>query len=184
MASKVQNEVWGAIALRGVLATLFGFAAVFWPSITIVTLVYLFSAFVLANGIITFIAGLSGSYNQGRTLIGRILIILLGILEIGVGVYLLRHTFVSFATLILLIGFTLIFHGIVDFFSALFEEGSAMHKTASAVGGIIAVLAGIVILFQPAKSGVAFVWILGIYALITGPLLIALAFDMKNNPAP
>lgn len=180
MAKPANNELWGAIALRGVLAILFGLAAVFWPGITLVTIVYLFAAFILANGIVTFVLGLSNSHNEGRTMTGRLLTLLLGVLEIGVGVYLLRHTTVAFATLILLIGFVLIIHGVVDFFSVFFEEGSGLYKTVTAVAAIIAVVAGVLLLFQPEAAGVAFVWILGIYALISGPLLIALAMDLKK----
>ncbi len=46
--------------------------------------------------------------------------------------------------------------------------------------GLFAGLAGIVMLFQPVSGGVAFVWILGLYALITGPLLIALSLEVDK----
>jgi uncharacterized membrane protein HdeD (DUF308 family) len=105
----------------------------------------------------------------------------MGIIELGVGVYLLRHPTVTFATLILLIGFTLIIRGVVDVIGSLFEGGiSATGKVLSIIGGLLALLAGIVVLFQPVASGVAFVWILGIYALIAGPLQIALAADARK----
>jgi uncharacterized membrane protein HdeD (DUF308 family) len=47
--------------------------------------------------------------------------------------------------------------------------------------GAIAIVAGVVLLFQPESSGVAFVWILGLYALLTGPLMIALALDLNKR---
>lgn len=46
--------------------------------------------------------------------------------------------------------------------------------------GIVTGLAGILMLFQPAASGVAFVWILGLFALITGPLMIAMSLDLRK----
>lgn len=181
MAVAERNEIWGALALRGVVTLLFGIAAVFWPGITLVTLLYLFSAFILVNGIITFVLGLTNAYNEGETFFGRVLSILLGVLEIGVGVYLLRHVGIAFTTFILLIGLILIVRGVFEFFAAIFEEGSAMSKTATLILGLITAIAGIIILFQPEAGGVAFVWILGIYALIAGPLMIALAMDMKKE---
>lgn len=107
--------------------------------------------------------------------------LLFGILQVGVGIYLLRHPTVSFATLVLLIGFTLIIRGVFDIVSGLFDEGSSMYKAVMIIGGILAGLAGILVLFQPAKAGVAFVWILGVYALIVGPLTIALAMDVNKT---
>ena len=108
--------------------------------------------------------------------------VVLGVLEIGVGVYLLRHPLVSFTTLILLIAFALIIRGVIDIVAGLFEGGSAMRRTVMVIGGLLAGIAGVVLLFQPASGGVAFVWILGLYALLTGPMLIALALDIKNGP--
>ena len=176
----MSNEVWGALAFWGVLSILFGIAAVFWPGLTLVTLVYLFAGFILASGLVTFVLGLTNSYNEGGTLFGRILTVLLGVVEIGVGVYLLRHINVSFETFILLIGLALIVRGVIDFFGVFFEEGNAFVKTVLMVAGLVTVLAGIVVLLQPAAGGVAFAWILGLYALITGPLMIALATDMRK----
>lgn len=179
--SVTRNETWGALALRGVLTIIFGFAAVFWPGLTLVTLVYLFSAFILANGIVGLVLGLSNSRNEDSSLLGKVLAVALSVLEIGVGVYLLRHVNVSFKTFILLIGLTLIVRGVIDFFVGLFEAEGAMYKTAMIIGGILAAVAGAIILSQPVTAGVAFVWILGLYALVMGPLLVAMAMDIKNN---
>lgn len=169
------SNYWWVLTIRGIAAILFGVAAVFWPGITLVTLVYLFSAFVLINGVVDIVQGISGGGTSSR-----VLTLLLGALEIGLGVYLLRHTGVAAATLILLVGFTLIVRGVFDAVIAISED-SATGKTLSLVGGIVAVLAGIVVLTQPAASGVAFVWILGVFALVTGPLLIAMSIDVKRE---
>lgn len=171
----------GSLALRGVLALLFGVAAVFWPGITLVTLVYLFSAFVLVNGVVDLVFGVGRLANSDLSIVSRVVMLLFGILQVGVGIYLLRHPTVSFATLVLLIGFTLIIRGVFDIVSGLFDEGSSMYKAVMIIGGILAGLAGILVLFQPAKAGVAFVWILGVYALIVGPLTIALAMDVNKT---
>jgi uncharacterized membrane protein HdeD (DUF308 family) len=175
------KEMWGAVALRGMLSILFGIAAVFWPEITLVTLVYLFATYVLVNGLVNEIIGLINYGGTGNTFWGRLLLILLGLAEIGVGVYLLRHPLVSFATLILIIGLMLIVRGLFEAFVGIFGEGTPTFKAILIVSGILATLAGVIMLFQPVAGGVAFVWVLGLYALITGPMLLALAFEAKNS---
>src|SRR4051812_30656862 len=95
---------WWALMLRGIITVLFGIAAIFWPGITLLTLVYLFSAWVIIDGVIRIGTGIS---RVGRHQLG-ILTMLVGLLELGTGVYLVRHPAVPFATLILLIGFLLI----------------------------------------------------------------------------
>lgn len=171
---------WGGLALRGLLAIIFGIAAVFWPGLTLVTLVYLFGGFVLASGLITLVGGLGGLYDKAHSLLSRVLVLLLGVAEIGVGVYLLRHPEVAFTTLILLIGFVLVLRGVIDIAVGLFENDSLMHRTVMIIGGLIAGIAGVILLFQPEAGGIAFVWILGLYALLAGPMMVALALDIKN----
>jgi uncharacterized membrane protein HdeD (DUF308 family) len=173
------KDMWGAIVFRGFLTILFGIAAVFWPGITLVTLVYLFGVYVLISGVINQIVGLT-NWGGGGTFWSRILLIALGILELGVGVYLLRHPLVSFGTLILLIGLTLIVRALFEVFAGIFGEGGGSYRAVLVISGVLTGLAGIVLLFQPASGGVAFVWILGLYALISGPLLVALGFEAKH----
>lgn len=167
---------WWVLTVRGIAAILFGIAAVFWPAITLVTLVYLFSAYVLVSGIVDIVHGISAIAHRNTWFLSLIL----GILQLGVGIYLLRRPLLSFATLVLLIGFTLIVRGVVEGVGAFSEDAPASIKTLIIIGAIISVLAGIVMLFQPAAAGVAFVWILGLYALITGPILIAMSLDVKH----
>jgi len=178
MANVAAKDMWGALLVRGLAAVLFGIAAVFWPGITLVTLVYLFGAFVLANGLVGLVSGL---VSGDESFTSRLLVMLVSLVEIGVGVYLVRHPLVSFATLVLLIGFTLVVRGVFDVVGGLFGGGSATYKLITMVAGAISAVAGVVVLFQPASAGVAFVWVLGLYALLTGPLLIAMSLDLKNE---
>lgn len=168
---------WWTLTMRGIFAILFGIACVFWPGLTLVTFVYLFGIYILAAGLV--------SVFQGVMSIGRhrawILTLLLGILEVGVGVYLLRNPLVSFAILILVVGFSLIVLGILEVIAALADDkASAIGKALLSITGGLAVLAGVLLLFQPASAGAAFVWIIGLFALISGPLWIALSIDVKH----
>ena len=161
----------------GIAATLFGIAAVFWPQLTIVTLLYLFAAYILVDGLFNFFGGI---FSIGKTASAWFLRLVLGVLETGVGVYLLRHPHVTFATLILLIGFTLIVRGVFEVVRAFTDSHNNTHRMMTIIAGVLSLVVGIVVLFQPASSGVAFVWLLGLYALITGPITIAIALDLRN----
>jgi uncharacterized membrane protein HdeD (DUF308 family) len=179
--AQAAKEVSGSLLLRGVLTLLFGIAAVFWPGITIVTLLYLFSAFVLVNGIFDLIFGIGRLFKSSESFTTKLLPLLLGILQVGVGVYLLRHPQVGFATFILLIGFTFVVRGVFELISGLFENAPGSYKAFMIIGGLLSTIVGVVVLFQPVAGGVAFVWVLGVYALISGPMLIALAHELKKS---
>lgn len=166
------DSMWGMGVAEGVVAVLFGIAAVFWPGLTIVTLLYLFAAFVLVSGIVNLVRGI---FNVSQGVGTWFLRVLLAVLLIGVGVYLLRHPHVTFAAFILLIGFSLIVRGVFEIVIAFIEDMSPGGRTLYIIAGVLAALVGIIILFQPVAGGVAFVWVLGLYALITGPVIIAMS---------
>src|ERR1700681_4997694 len=48
---------WGAIALRGFIATVFGVIAIVWPGPTVAVLVILLGAFALVEGVTNIVAG-------------------------------------------------------------------------------------------------------------------------------
>jgi uncharacterized membrane protein HdeD (DUF308 family) len=180
MASKSKQDLnvyWWALTVRGIAAILFGIAAVFWPGLTLVTLVYLISAFVLVSGIVNVIESVV-SIGKHRS---WALTLLLGLAQVAVGLYLVRHPQVTFSVFILVAGLLLIATGVVEVVAALARDtGTATSRMLTVLAGIATFVIGIILLFQPAASGVAFVWLLGLYALVTGPIMIALSLDVKR----
>jgi len=171
-----ENDLWWLLLLQGIAAIFFGIVAVFWPGLTLVTLVYLFSAFVLAWGIVEVIRGFL-SIRRSET---WWLTLLFGLIGLGVGIYLVRHPKVSFTALILIIGLVLIGRGLLDITSAFLTRHGAAQRTLTLIIGAAALIAGIVLLFQPEAGGAAFVWVLGLYALVFGALTTAIAIEAKD----
>ena len=175
-ASQVASELWWMLMTQSVLAILFGIAAIFWPGLTLVVLVYLFSAYILIWGIVELVHGLMSIRRRGTWW----LTVVLGLVGVGVGVYLVRHPKVSFSTLILLIGLTLIVRGVLEVVAGFLNDVSATHRALTIFAGVLAAIAGIVILLQPVAGGVAFVWILGLYALFYGVLTFVLSLETRS----
>jgi len=177
-ASQLAAQLTGLVVAEGVFAILAGIAMLFWPGLTVVLLVVLFGIFVLVWGIVEFIRSLLG--------IGRVklwwLELIFSVLIIGLGVFLLRNTLLSIAFVLLLIGFTFILRGIIDLLIAFFSknEESREVRTFLAVSGIIGVIAGIIVLAQPVASGLAFVWIVGLYTILSGSVMIARALKARK----
>jgi len=57
----VTKENWWALVLGGVATIIFGVAAVFWPGITLLVLLYLFSAYALVSGVVNVSAGIGAA---------------------------------------------------------------------------------------------------------------------------
>jgi uncharacterized membrane protein HdeD (DUF308 family) len=173
----VARDLWWIGVVEGAIAVLFGVAAVFWPGLTVVTLVYLFGADVLVWSVFEMLRGVMSVGKSNHWF----LTLIFGLFGLGVGVYLVRHPAVTFTTLILLIGFVLIVRGLVDIISPFLEKGvAATSKVLSIIAGIVALVVGIVVLREPVSGGVAFVWLLGLFALVFGTVTIAMAFDVRK----
>ena len=139
-------------------------------------LVYIFSIYIRLSGLVSIVEAV-GSLTRGSSWFLKLLV---GIAELGVGLFLVRRPYVTFATFILVVGFVLIARGVLEVVSALVDDEAATYKMLMIIAGLLSVVVGVVVLLQPESSGVAFVWLLGLYALITGPILIAMGLDMKK----
>ncbi len=176
MNANALQPMWESLVLRGMAGILFGLAAVFWPALTVVVLVYIFSIYVLVNGMIDIVQGVMSLFSKRPWL----LTLLLGIGGVGVGLFLIRRPAISIATFVLIVGLALIVRGVFEFVMALTEQPSATYKTLMIIGSALSVIVGVAILLHPLEGGLAFVWLLGLYALITGPIWIALGVDTKR----
>jgi uncharacterized membrane protein HdeD (DUF308 family) len=175
VSDRAVNELWWIGVLESALALFFGVSAIFWPGLTLVTLVYLFSGFVLGIGVIELIAGLMSIKRRSTWWVTA----LIGGVGVGLGVYLVRNPNVSFEVFVILIGLFLIARGILDIMRVFVDRMSGVIKTLSAVVGIAAIIAGIFVLSQPVAGGVAFVWVLGLYAIIWGTLGMAISVELR-----
>jgi uncharacterized membrane protein HdeD (DUF308 family) len=73
---------WWLLALRGMIAVLFGLAALVWPGATLTALVLLFGAYALVDGLLALIVSLldPDEFDRGWVLL------LKGLAGIGIGV--------------------------------------------------------------------------------------------------
>lgn len=171
--SSLTQPLVGLVVAQGVLSILFGIAALFWPGATVKIFAALFGVFVLVWGISLLIQSLMG--------IGKVslwwLELIFGVAILGLGVYLLRNPEVTLAWLILFVGFTFIVRGVVDIVQAFFSKEPAIidNKWFYVISALLGVIAGVLILLYPATSGLAFVWVVGLYAIVQGVVFIVLA---------
>lgn len=171
------KNIWWLLLLRGILFILFGIFAIGWPALTFVTLAFVFALYIIFSGVFNLIYGIIGIHHTHRY---WFLLIIIGIFEIGIGTFAFNHPFINVAALALLIGFTLVVRGIFETISAFDDVYESSHKVLFAIGGILGLIAGIIILRYPIAGGIAFAWVLGVYALVTGSILVGLSMTVKD----
>lgn len=171
------EELWWIGVLQGAVSIFFGLAAIFWPELTLVVLLYLSSGFFVVLGVIELINGLV-SINKNST---WWLTALVGLFSLGAGVYLIRNPGTSLQVFIIIVGLLLVARGLIDLVRAFTARVTGPQRAIAIVVGIVAIVAGIAIMAQPITGGVAFVWILGLFALVYGALIMTMSFWLRNE---
>jgi uncharacterized membrane protein HdeD (DUF308 family) len=77
-----------------------------------------------------------------------------------------------------------IFTGILEIIAAIRLRDEITNEWMLALGGLISVGLGVLLLLQPAAGSLAIVWTIAAYAIIFGVLLVVLGFRLRNWRAP
>jgi uncharacterized membrane protein HdeD (DUF308 family) len=167
---------WWLLALRGLVAVLFGVLAFIWPGITLISLVWLFGAFALVNGILSLV--LAAKAPKGYPKLGSL--ILGGLLGILAGLLTFVMPGITALGLLILIAAWALVTGVLEIMAAIRLRKVITNEWLLILAGIASVAFGIILLIQPAVGALALVWWIGAWALIFGVLLLVLAFRMRN----
>lgn len=164
------------MALRGVIAVLFGLAAFFWTGLTLLALVYLFGAYALVNGVMAAVVSF-----QVRSYLREWWVLLLaGIAGIAAGVVAFAWPGITALALLYLIASWAIVTGIFEIAGSFSGWLSVAQEWMLALAGILSVLLGILLITIPAAGILGLVWLIGAYALAYGVLLVIRAFQSRT----
>jgi uncharacterized membrane protein HdeD (DUF308 family) len=159
----------------GVVSILFGLFALVWPGLTIVTLGVLLAIWLLVGGAVGMVTSIVSRNNTEHWVFQLVL----SFLELGVGAYLVQRPGVTVATMVALVAIVLVARGVIDVVMALVDS-KAEHRVFSAIVGVLGLVAGILVWRYPVSGGLAFVWVLGLYALVYGALSIASGVEVDG----
>lgn len=163
---------------RGGLGVLLGILVLVWPRLTVFTLVTLVSIWLLVVGVINIVQGVTSVKRGGW---GWLASMALGLLELGVGAYLVQRPGLTTLTIVTLIGLVFIVQGFVHVLRTFFERGvTGGHRALSLMFGLLSLVAGVWLMRYPLEGTLAFVWLLGLYAIASGALLIAMGAEADN----
>jgi uncharacterized membrane protein HdeD (DUF308 family) len=164
------------LALRGVLAVIFGILALVWPRATVLALALLFGAYALLNGIGLLAAGI----RPGRDRWQRVAQIVGGILGIVAAIVTVLWPGVTAFVLVVLIGAWALVTGAMEVWAAIRLRREFTNEWILAVVGVLSVIAGILILVRPDVGAIAIAQVIGIYALVAGVLMLISAWRLRR----
>ena len=169
---------WWIVALRGIVAVVFGVAAFLAPRETMALLVLLFGAFAFADGVFTVGAGLSVNWLS---------LFLEGVVGMVVGLVTWFVPSIREFWFVELIAAWAFVTGALELTGALrlrrlVKGAMAKGEWLLGASGVVSLVLGGLLTVQPNATGLAFVSLLGGYAVISGVLLVALGLNIRTWP--
>lgn len=178
--SAVLAHNWWAIGIRGVLGILFGLIAFTMPAAAMLSIVLLFSAYMLVDGAFAIIAAVQAARSQER----RGLLVLEGVVDIAAGVIAFVWPGITVITFVALVAtWALLSGGLI--LAAAFRLKADHGRWWLALGGVVSLVYGVLLIIAPIIGAVVLTWWIGAYALIFGVALLVLAFRLRahrNDP--
>ena len=132
---------WWAIALRGLVAVLFGLLTFFVPAITLVTLVLLFGVYALLDGLFNVVALIRVPVHHWALLIE-------GVIGIAAGILIFAWPAITAIVLLYVIAFWAIFTGVFEIIAGI-RRKVITNEWLLLVVGVLSLLFGILILLAP-----------------------------------
>jgi uncharacterized membrane protein HdeD (DUF308 family) len=165
---------WWAFLARGLCAVAFGVLTWVWPGITIRVVMVAFSAFALANGILS----ISKAVDSWDEKDDRWLFVLEGILGIGIAIITLFAPKVTAVTLLFYIATWTLAMGVMEIVIAIRLRKEIEGEFWLFLAGLVSVVFAVLLLVFPGRGILGLVWLLATYAVVLGILLVILAFRL------
>jgi len=167
---------WWAFVLRGAAAILFGLLTFFMPGMALLTLVYMFGFYAIADGVFNLIAG----FRHSGTQLPWWALLIEGLLGILAGIVALAWPGLTALVLLYVIAGWAVATGILEIVAAIRLRKLITGEWMLALMGVLSLAFGILIAIFPGAGALTVVLWIGAYAIIFGIMLIALGLRLHS----
>jgi uncharacterized membrane protein HdeD (DUF308 family) len=167
---------WWLVALRGVVALIFGVLTIFRPGVTLAALILLFGAYAIVNGIFTVVVAIA--HHRGEP--HWVSLLVSGVLSVALGIVAFVMPRLTALSLLYIIAAWAIVTGVSEVATAIRLRRMITGEWLLVIAGVLSVLFGVFLVLFPGAGALAVTLWIGTYAVMLGILLIALAFRLRS----
>ena len=166
---------WWMLAIRGVLAVLFGLGALLWPHITLGEFVLLFGAYIFVDGLVAIASALRAAerLSQGWPLL------LEGGVSSALGILAWASPMIPLALLYVIASWGII-TGVLEIAAAIGLGLELTVRWLLGLSGVSSILLGMFLMVLPGAGAIEVVRVVGVYALVFGALVLGSAFRLRD----
>jgi uncharacterized membrane protein HdeD (DUF308 family) len=169
---------WWVPVIRGIAAIAFGFIAFAYPGLALATLVLLFGAWVLIDGVFRIVGATAGRDSDPDW--GFHLIV--GILGVVIGFLTFHSPGITALALIIYIGAWALMIGAVEIALAIKLRRELKGEWLLILMGLASIIFAAFLLWNPGPGALALLWLIASYAIVFGILGVIFGFRLRSLP--
>ncbi len=168
---------WWTFVLRGIFAILFGLICFLLPGMALLTLIFLFGFYALADGIFNIIAAFR---RTGPNQAPWWALLIEGIISVAAGVIAFLLPAAAAVGLLLLIAGWSVASGIMEIVAAIRLRKQITGEWLLVLAGLLSIAFGVLLFRFPGPGALAVLIWIGAYSIVFGILLIALGVRLRK----
>ncbi len=170
------KRYWWVPVIRGISGIVFGIIAFAYPGIALATLVLLFGAWMLIDGVFRVVGATAGRASDPDW--GFHLII--GILGIVVGILTFRAPRITALALIIYVAAWALMIGAAEIALAVKLRREIKGEWFLILMGLASIIFAVLLLWNPGPGALALLWLIASYAIVFGVLAIFFGFRLRS----
>lgn len=167
---------WWMLLLRGISAIVFGLLLWLQPQNSLATIILFLAVYTSVDGLLGILTALS----QRREEEYWWAMLFWGFMGIGVGVFTFLMPNAAIIGVLFLVAFWTITSGLLQLVVAMRLRKELKGEWLLMLSGALSIIFGISLFVQPYSGVMALLWLLAIYAVVLGAILVLLSFKVKR----
>jgi uncharacterized membrane protein HdeD (DUF308 family) len=174
--ASILSTSWWVLLLRGLVAIAFGVLTWAQPGISLAALVLLFGVFTLADGVLGVWTAISGRKDNAHWWV----LLLWGLVSVAIGIVTFVAPGVTTMALLYYIAIWAIIIGVLQIIAAIRLRAEIKGEWLLGLAGLASVVFGVVLIVHPGAGVLTVLWLIALYAVLSGILLVFLALRMRS----
>lgn len=173
---RVMSDNWWVLLIRGIAAILFGLMALILPGLTVVALLIAFGAYAIVDGVMGCILAFRRKSEDDRWWVWLIE----GLLSIVIGLMALFWPVAASLALVIWMAAWALVAGIMRVIAAIRLRKEIKGEWALGLSGVLMMIWGLLMAMVPAAGILSIAWLLGVFSLAGGILMIVLSLRLRK----
>ena len=177
MLADILSRYWWMTLLRGLFWILFGIVLFARPGISLLSLTLALGVILFIDGVINVVNAISGRKEHDDWWV----LLLVGLAGIGIGLLTFYNPEATALAVVLYVAIWAIATGLLEIVAAVRLRKQIEGEFWLALAGIASVAFGVLLAARPGVGALTILWLIGVYAIAFGVILLLLAFKVRSG---